>query len=331
MNYKVSKKILEEIKKAKKILINLHRGPDLDSIGSALAMNYVLKHLVKETQIVCSSDTLYENLSFLKDYKKIKAGIDFNNFDYKKYDLFLCLDSSTWGMISSDSKIPLPSIPMIVIDHHHTNERYGYVNLVDEKCSAVGELLYKIFEDWNIKIDKNIATALLTGIIGDTGIFKYPNTSGQTFDISNKLMKAGADKDLIIKNVYRNYDFNLIKYWGDVISRIEIDKKHKFVYSFIPYEIYEKWGKPENGKEFAVDLFAQTTKGTDFGIMGLEKEKNLMSISLRARTNFDTSLIAKELKGGGHKAASGGMLEGIEFNKAVEKVLQVARKYAKKN
>lgn len=331
MFYKESIKILEEIKKAKRILINCHRGPDLDSIGSALAFRNVLLSLGKEVEIVCTSETLYDDLSFLKGYKFIKPGVNFSKFDYSKFDLFVILDSASWSMVSTDYLLHSPNIKKIVIDHHHTNERFGDINLVDEERSAVGELLFLLFNDCNFTIDSSVATALLTGIIGDTGIFKYPNTTVKTFEIAAKLMQKGADREIIIKSAFRNYEFELVKFWGDVLALAKIDKQNRFVYSFIPYEVFEKWGKPENAKEIVTDMFAQATKDTDFGFVALEKEKNKLSISFRAREDFDTSMIAKELGGGGHKAASGGRVENMPFNKAVQKVLRIARKYARQN
>lgn len=330
MNYKESKKILAEIKKANNILLNCHKGPDPDSIGSALALYMVLIKMGKNVEIICPSEKLYEDVSFLKRYERIKKKINFTNFKFSEYDLFIALDSSNWDMVTSDQNIPLPSLPMVVIDHHYTNTRFGSINLVDEKASSVGEIINRIFVDWKIKLNKDIATAIMTAIVGDTGLFRYPNSTDKTFEAVQELLKSGADKELIIANMYRNNDLNLVRFWGEALSRVELDKNHKFVYSAVPYEVYEKYGKPENAKESSCDLFAQTTKGTEFGFMALEVEKNLLSISFRGRTDFDTSRMAKYLGGGGHKAASGAKIIGIPFDEAVEKVLRAARKFASK-
>lgn len=328
MNYKESKEILEEIKKADKILLNCHRGPDPDSIGSALALSYVLEKMGKHTDIVCPSERLYDELSFLRNYDKIKKETDFSTFDYTKYDLFVCQDSSSWDMVTGSKETQIFNMPIVVIDHHKTNTRYGQLNLIDAGSSSVGELLYKILMDWDVEIDKDTATALLTAIIGDTGIFKYPNTEVSTFKIASDLMSDGADKDLIVAKVYRSVKPNLIKFWGETLRRVVIDEEAKFVYSAVPYSVNESLGKPEYAKETACDLFAQITDGTEFGIMMLETEPGKISVSLRARNKFDTSKIALELGGGGHKAASGAKVEGLPFDEAVKRVLDVARKYA---
>jgi phosphoesterase RecJ-like protein len=330
MNYTESKKILAQAKEAKSILLNCHRGPDPDSIGSALAMLRVLKQMKKQVDIVCPSEILFDPLKYLADYKKIKGGVDFSNFDFSKYDLFITLDSSSWGMVTRNEKLPIPDIPINVIDHHKTNTRYGDINLVDRNTTSVGEMLFRVFKDWGVKLDKLTANYLLVAIIGDTGAFKHPGSTGRTFEVASELMAAGADKDEAIYNIYRSLPLDLIKFYGEVLTRIQIDKKGKFVWAAIPNTIYKKLNKPQSAKESAASLFTQVVDGTEFGFLAVELEKGKLSISFRSRTGFDTSNIAKHLGGGGHVYASGATITDLSFEKAVDKLLKVTRKYAKK-
>ena len=331
MNYKESKNILAEIKKAKRILLNCHRGPDPDSIGSALALYEVLKAMNKKVTVVCASNELFENVSFLNNYSKIKKGVDFSTLDFSKYGLLITLDSSSWKMVTGDGNVPIPNIPLAVIDHHKTNPGYGTINLVDDKVNSVGELLYMVFEDWGVELNHHIATDLLTGIIGDTGAFRFPGSNETTFKIAGELMGLGADKDKIIFQIYRSEPFNLIKFYGEVLSRLNLDLRGKFVWTAVPYEKYKTLGKPAGAKESAASLFAQIVEGTEFGFIAVETEKDKLAVSFRSRTGFDTSIIAEELGGGGHIYASACTIEGLPFDKAVIKVLAVARKYAKKS
>lgn len=329
-NYKESELILEEIKKAKNILINCHRHPDPDSIGSALSMYHVLTKMGKLVTIVCPSEELDEQVNYLDGYNKIKSKTNFASFNYNNFDLFITLDSSSIDQVTTSkmSKIPISTI---VIDHHATNTKYGDMNLVDDKITSTSELLFKIFEDWNRPLNKSIAECLIAGIIGDTGAFRYPGANEQTLRIASELIRLGADKDKAVHAIYRSEPFKLIKFYGEVLSRVEIDKKNKFVWSAVPFSVYKKLGKPVLAKESAASLFAQVVDGTDFGFIALETEKGKLSVSFRSRTGFDTSKLAMELNGGGHVYASGGKVEGLPFDKAVQKVLQVARKYANKN
>lgn len=331
MNYPESQLILEEIKKANRILLNCHRSPDSDSIGSALAMRQVLIDLGKEVDIICPSEELPDKLSYLAGFETIKGGIDFGKFDYSKYDLFLTLDSSSWDQVTDVPNFRVPDIKVLTIDHHKSNTRYGNINLLDNEITSVGELLYWVFEDWAVIISKKTSDALMAGIIGDTGAFRYPGVNEKTFIAASALVKIGADKDKAIQVLYRSDPFNLIKFYGEVLSRAKLDTKYNFVWSAIPYDVYDKLGKLEMAKESAASLFCQTVEGTDFGFIALERERGKLSISFRSRTGFDTSLIAGELNGGGHVYASGGKVEGLPFEQAVEKVLEVARKHANKN
>jgi phosphoesterase RecJ-like protein len=331
MNYKESQDILEEIKKAQKILVNCHRGPDPDGIGSTMAIKAVLERLGKEVDVICPSKVISKQTNFLKGYGDIKLGVDFDSYDFSQYDLFITLDTPNLELLTGKDGSRVPDIKTIVIDHHHISTLKGFIELRDEKATSVGEMLYLIFNDWNISMDKNIAECIVTSIIGDTGALAYPNTTSQTLRVVAELMDIGLDKDMIVNKIYRNEDFQMIKFWSEVLSRMEIDREHHFIYSMIPYSVYKEFSKLDDAKAKAASLFAPIVAETDFGFIGVEESPKFITVSFRGRTDFDTSQIAKELGGGGHKVASAVKFEGIEFDDVVEKVLAVARKYAKKD
>lgn len=329
MNYKKSKIILEKIRLAKRILVNCHRDPDPDSVGSALAMHQVLVKMDKVVDVICPNQ-LPTTLSFLAGFSDIKR-VNFEKFNFNNYDLFIVLDSSSWEMVKGETNIEKPNIFLIVIDHHKTNEKFGQINLVDSKLNSTAEFVYLIFQDWQAKIDKDIATAILCGIIGDTGIFRFPGTTARTFGIVKDLMDKGADKDEIIKNYYSSYNFNQLKFWGEVLDKMEYDTRHKFVWSAMPFSSYEKYSNLEQGRESAANMFAQIVKDTNFGIIMVEDERKKLSVSIRSRNDFDVSKIALALGGGGHRYAAGAKVKGLAFEKAVKKVLEVAKRYARQN
>ncbi len=327
MNYEESTKILEEIKKADRILVNCHRGPDSDSVGSALALFRVLEQMDKDASIICPSD-LPNDLKFLKDSELVKR-VNFTTFDFSEYDLFIILDSSTYGLVTGEKDSDKPSINSVVIDHHYSNEKFGKLNLIDPNMTSTGELLFNIFEDWEVDIDKDIAECLLTGIIGDTGSFQYQNVGEKTLRTAADLIGKGADKDKIIYNIYRNIDFKEVKMWGKFVESMMIEDN--FVWSGISRATYKDFGEYPYAKEDVANLFFPIVKGTDFGIVMVETSENVLSVSFRSRSGFDVSELAKEVGGGGHKAAAGAKIEGLPFQEAVNKVLTVARKYARKN
>lgn len=330
MNYKESSQILDEIKKAKRILVNCHRGPDSDSVGSATALSKVLQGMGKEVSVVCPSD-IPEDLLFLDGAKNV-VKIDYSSYKFSQYDLFLAIDSSNFSMVSGSKTMMIPEdIDFIVIDHHFSNEGFGKINLIDSDMTSTGELLYHIFEDWGVKLDADVSQALLTGIIGDTGCFQYQNVEDRTLEVAAKLIKNGANKDEIIYNIYRNVSFNEVKTWGKIIENMQIDKEHRFVWSVLPITDYQNILGIDSAKEDAANLFFPIVRDTDFGIIMEERDDATLSVSFRSRSDFDVSEVAKEVGGGGHKAAAGARIEGLPYDEAVEKVLAAARKHAKKD
>lgn len=330
MNYEKSAEVLEEIKKANKILLNCHRGPDPDSIGSVLALYNYLVDIGKEVEIVCCSKYLYENIRALQGYDVIKKEVDFTNYNFSDFDLFIILDSSSMDQALGNVNANLNGVTTIVIDHHQANNITAKIKLVDEEITSTGELLFLIFEDWKVEITKIQADCLMTAIIGDTGAFRFPNLKAKSFRIIADLIDKGADKDKIIFWIYRNEEYGLLKFWGEILKRLEFDRENNIIWAIVPYEVFEEYGKPLEGKETSANQFLSIVNGSDFGFIGVEIEKNELALSFRSRNGFDTSVIARELGGGGHIYASGAKIKNTPLAEAVKKVLDVVRKYAKK-
>ncbi len=324
MNYDKSQEILEKIKGADRILLNCHRNPDPDAIGSALALYKVLTDMGKKVEIICPTKPYLLLLGFLKNFKKIKT-VNFSKFDFSKYKLLIVLDSSSWDMVADSHEFIPPKIPIAVIDHHKTNDRFGDINLVDEDITSTGELLFRVLEDWGVAIDKEIATALLTGIVGDTGAFSYPGSGARTLKAAGVLMEKGADKDKIVQQVYRTVNFELVQFWGEVIANTQVDNIYKFVWSAIPNARFVELGGLAGGRESVASLFGGIVEDTDFGMVMVEQEPKKLSVSLRSRTGLDVSVLAKKLGGGGHRYASGARVEGLTFDDAVARVLTMVR------
>lgn len=326
MNYEKSKEIVKLIKQSNSVLINCHKDPDPDSIGSALAMCNYLQTLDKNVSIVCPSPNLYKQISYLPSYDQIRSDVDFSTLDYSKYDLMIILDTATIDRVTGNIETKSFPVKTIVIDHHKTTIGYGDINLIDAEKTSTAEILFDLFEDWNVILTKDIANCLMAGIVGDTGAFRYPKAPARTFSVVKKLIEMGADKDKAIFQIYRSEEFNTLKFWGEVLTRMIFDVDKKYVWSAIPYEVFERYHKPKNAKETAASAFVQIVEGTDFGFVAVEEEKNNLKISFRSRTGFDTSNLAMLFGGGGHVYASGASIKNMEFEKAVEHLLTTINK-----
>lgn len=317
MFYGISSKIKEKIDSSDNILINLHKHPDYDSFSSALALSYVLNKLGKKSKIL-SCQEISKYFYFLEGAEKIEK-VDYSTFDFKGYDLFIIPDTGSEDRVTGSKDISLPDeLEKIIIDHHKTNTFEENLRLLDVGASSTAEVLYRVFMDWGIEIDELLATYLLTGILGDTVFLRYCEDSKKTFKIVADLIDRGADKDMIGENFYEKYEFMTIKLLGEFLNRME--KQDDFVWSAIPYEVFENHGKPEGVREMAADLFFRGIKGTLFGVAILEFKKNELSLSFRSKKDTDVSQLAQLFGGGGHKNAAGATVEG-DFKKVLPEIV----------
>ena len=148
MNYRESRQILGEIKKAKKILVSCHKGPDPDSIGSTMALYYFLTSIDKEVEVVCLDDVA-DYCNFLPSTEVIKR-VNYEKFDFSKFDLFIIPDSGSWDMVVGKDLIKLPKVTTIVIDHHITNTGFGNLQIVDTEACATAEIVWRLTKELNI-------------------------------------------------------------------------------------------------------------------------------------------------------------------------------------
>lgn len=327
MKYKQSGKILKKIKTSEHILINCHRDADPDSVGSATALYQVLKRFNKKIKIISPNEP-QRITDFIPHSEKIEI-IDFRTFEFKDFDLLIIIDSGSPQIVTGDDDIPLPKTDKIILDHHATNTiNHKSIKIIDPDSTSATQLLYNLFKQWDVKLNRSIAKSLLAGLVADSGAFQFPNVGVSTFQAAADLMSYGVDKNEVIVNIYRNEPFELLKFWGEVLKRLKMDKDRGFIWSAVPYGKFLLYGKPDMGRRTSVERFGTLVEGTKFGIVMVEQEKRKLVASFRSRTGFDTTKITKRLGGGGHIYASGCEVKGLTFRKAMNKVLSTARKVA---
>lgn len=320
-NYSSSESILDEIKRANNVLINVHRNPDLDSIGSATALYQALTKIFKKKVTLVCPHEIPENFKFLEGSDKVKV-INYSSFDFSSYDLFLIADSGSYDVVTGDKEIYLPSdIKKIVIDHHQTNNWKDYIlKILDTGSSSTAEIVYLTLLDWDVAIDSEIATSIFAGIAGDTVFFKYEKNAKKTFKIATELLNLGANKDKIVEHSFDSFDFGLIQLIGEFLANIQ--KGNGYVYSILNNETFIKFGKQRGAREIVANLFARSIKGFDFGIMAIEYEKDKFAVSFRSKKDTDVSEIAKRFGGGGHKNAAGATING-NIDQVIKKIKEI--------
>jgi bifunctional oligoribonuclease and PAP phosphatase NrnA len=237
----------------------------------------------------------------------------FFDLDLKKYDLFIIQDSGSANMISKFQPItfPLP-IRTIVIDHHASNPSYGDINLVEPSCPATAQVLFELFSLWNVEITPEIASNLFIGIHSDTGGFKYPGTTGRTFEIAGRLAQIAPNFPKMISSMENSNTPDFLKFQALALASIETSLNGKMGLSVIPFSSLKERNIPfEEVRGDAVSPFLRSVAEWVVSGVLIEIEPNKVKASFRSKDGdvYNVSKLAVALGGGGHKAASGASLD----------------------
>jgi phosphoesterase RecJ-like protein len=293
------------IRNANNILVVTHDSPDGDAVASLCLMAEVLKLAGKKFILYCR-DPINRQFNFLPHLEKFKTNLA--SFDF---DLIIALDCGSLRRSGLDKQITdqRPSQLILEIDHHPKIENRANLEIRDPKAAATTEILYHFLKANKIKINKNLANCILTGILMDTGNFLYPSTSPQTINIASEMLTAGARLPQIMENTWRTKSLASIKAWGKAMSNLQINKKYNFAFTVLLTE----------------DLLPEVTEEDLEGMAGflsnLDKVNGLLVLrelpdgkikgSLRtSKPNIDVSRLAQVLGGGGHARAAGFTIEG---------------------
>jgi len=317
---KTSLDILKAIKGAKNVLLHCHPYADPDSIGSVLAMTMVLKNMgISATPI--SGDSNYpSNLTSLPQHDLIVPK-NFTQINVSDFDLFIIMDSSSPNQITKLTEVVFPkSLKTIVIDHHVSNQKYGDINLVVNDSSSTCEVLFNLFKEWKVEIDKDIAICLFLGIFSDTGGFKYQATTADTLLAASELARINDGFPDVIFEMENSRNAQEIEFTGLALSSLRKYFSGRVVMATVPFSDIEKLGISKEHTQVGIANILLSVVGWDIAISLVETEPNVVTVSLRTRDSekYDVSLIAMAVgKGGGHKAAAGTSINE-SFEKSIE-------------
>lgn len=303
--------IRSEIQKAGSILLHCHPSPDPDSVGSALAMKFVLEQMGKKATVIRGdSETPRAFMHFPGAAEIVQK--NFFDVDLSAYDLFIIMDSGSKEMISRYKPIALP-LPLrtVIIDHHASNKGYADVNLVETSYPAVCQILFDLFTLWQVRITPEIAGNLFMGIYTDTGGFKYDSTTPHTFSIACELAKIIPQFPKIIADMENSNELEDIAFQALALNSIQTFLGGRFGLSVIPLNILAEKGIPlKNVHGDMISPILRTVAAWQMSGIMIEIAPQTVKISFRSKDGsvVDVSKLAVALGGGGHKAAAGATL-----------------------
>lgn len=260
----------------------------------------------------------------------------FLNSGSSKFDLIFVLDAPDLervGKIYDENTDLFYETPMVNIDHHPGNSYFGKVNWVELTATSTAEILVSLIESLgrgtNL-FDAEISTCLLTGIITDTGSFQHANTTPKSFTVAAQLVAAGAHQQEIVQHIYKTKPLSTLKLWGKILSSINEEPKHRFVWSVVYKNDFLVLEAKETETAGVVDELLKTVPNIDFAMLFSEKQGGL-NVNLRGvGKGVNVAEIARSFGGGGHELAAAFYLKDRDFDEAKDNILIRVKEYQAK-
>lgn len=294
--------LMSAVQKADTIAIGGHVRPDGDCIGSCMGLYGYLKNSYPKKTVCVYLEEFPDSFSYLK------VNEAFNKRE--SYDLFVSLDCGDADRLGKARDVMEAASYVINIDHHITNTRFGNENYV-ENISSTCELLYTMMEDEKITYD--VACALYTGIIHDTGVFKHSNTTGRTMQIAGRLIEKKIPFGKIIDGSFYLKTYKQLQIMGRcLLESVRIMDK-RCIFSVVRKSVMDLYGARPSDLDGIIDQM-RTTENIEVAILLDEREIGEYKVSMRSNEIVDVSVIARYFGGGGHVRAAGCSIKGSAFD-----------------
>lgn len=321
------KNVIACIKNNKHFLITSHINLEGDALGSELAFYRLLKKMGKSAVII-NEDRRPPQYEFLPGINNIKKFRD--NLKGLKLDCFVALDCSELKRCGRVYKINIDNKPILNIDHHVSNKKFGNINWIDPRASSCAEMIYALYKKLRISLDKDSATPLYAGILTDTGSFRYTNTSSFTHSAAAELLKYKINIQQIYRYVYEDIPFQDLKLLTKILATVKCQFHGQVAWVKLGGDLLRKRMSIEPS-EYILN-FSRAIKGVKVAVLFKENlgKRDEVSINLRSQGSPDVNKIARCFGGGGHKTASGATIKG-NIDEVRRRVLAKIKETLKRN
>lgn len=296
--------LMKAVAKADTIAIGGHVRPDGDCIGSCMGLYGYITANFPEKKVSVYLEDFPEVFQYLKAEEAFVPKAD-------SYDLFISLDCGDEERLGEAEAVMRKAGTVCNVDHHITNTKFGDENYVVADASSTSQILYTLMEDE--KINYEVACALYTGIIHDTGVFKHSNTSGETMRIAGQLVEKGIPFGKIIDGSFYMKTYKQLQIMGRCLMESVRIMDNRCIFSVVKKEVMEFYEAKPSDLDGVIDEM-RTTEGIEVAILLNEREPGDFKVSMRSNDIVDVSQIARYFGGGGHIRAAGCAIKGSAFD-----------------
>jgi bifunctional oligoribonuclease and PAP phosphatase NrnA len=295
--------IVDELRRADKLLLTTHENPDGDALGSLLGMNLILEQLGKDVVM-------------FMDEKEFPLPYEYQRMPLDRVLRELPLDLDNRVVVFLDcgniDRMPVDFLHqshrhVLNIDHHHDNTMFGDVNLVVGHASCTAEILFDLAKDLGVEITPEIADALYVALVTDTGKFMFENTTPKAHEMAAELIEAGVQPQEAHRNLYEGLPFARLQLLARALNAVQRHDGGQLTLTHITRDDFAHSNATESDSEGIVDHLRQV-EGTVVAALVREllDVDGRRKVSLRATDKrVDVSIIARGFGGGGHRQAAG--------------------------
>jgi len=318
------RQVIDALSGCKRVLITTHVRPDGDALGSCAAMAMGLRQVGVESEVLLLSH-LPRKYGFIFEenkitYQDVEKGWP-ERYPLERFDALLVVDTGTWSQLPGlKERLEGWVGKKVVIDHHLTQEDWADVKLVVKEAAASGEVVAELLDEWEIKVDGGIATALYVALVSDTGWFQFANTRPYTLRLAATLMESGVETDRIYQTMYQNESVKRVALATRAQESLELQAGGRLAVMTLTRADFEQTDAGVADTENLINIPLQIGS-VEVSIMIVEgREAGPIRINLRSKGQVDVARFAEGFGGGGHARAAGLKLE-MRLEEAKERVV----------
>lgn len=293
------------LRRAKRVLLTSHAAPDGDAIGSELGFAELAAQMGVKTAIF-NRDTHPATLGFLPGIETITVASELPSGFEHVFDLAVVLECPDLGRPGFPG---VDRLPIVNIDHHLENARYGVLNYVDEEAPAVGEMVLAMAEFASARVTETMATNLYAALVTDTGDFRYSNATPRAFSAAARLVEAGARPFEIAEALWEHNPVRVVRLTAAVLSTLELMAGGRLAVITCDRAMLEAAGAFPEDTENLINI-PRAIEGVRVAVLLKAFRDGSVRASLRSRADVDVQAVARIFGGGGHRNAAGCTIPG---------------------
>ncbi len=311
------------VQQAQSIIIASHENPDADGLSCTLALGLAFKKLGKQVRMY-NPDPVPQNLRFLPAWDQITSQL---NAD-ENFDLAIIVDLGEPTRVGGAFANLKNVTHWMAVDHHGQGAYPLAHNFLDSTASSSGIMVYRLFNELNIAITKDLATLIYTSISADTGSFKYSNVNAECLQVASRMVALGVDVWQVAEYLWEIAPVEKIKLLAQILPTLTMFEKNQIAMLTITLDDLNKSGASSELTEGFINI-PRSIDSVEIAAIIREVSENLYKISLRSKHYADVSSVCAQFGGGGHARAAGCKIKG-SFNEVQQQLLNAIKLQLKK-